>query len=64
MSFQAYLDNVRAKTGKTPDDFKRLAAEKGLVRFGDILDWLKSEFDLGTGHARAIALVILEADKP
>jgi predicted transport protein len=64
MSFQAYLDSVKAQTGKTPDDFKRLAAEKGLVRFGDILDWLKSEFGLGTGHARAIVHVIQEADKP
>jgi hypothetical protein len=24
MSFQAYLDNIKAKTGKTPDDFKKL----------------------------------------
>ncbi len=22
MSFQAYLDNIEAKTGKTPEDFK------------------------------------------
>lgn len=27
MSFQAYLDNIKAKTGMTPDDFKK-AAEK------------------------------------
>ena len=25
MSFQAYLDNIQAKTGKGPDDFRRLA---------------------------------------
>jgi hypothetical protein len=24
MSFQAYIDNIKAKTGKTPDDFKIL----------------------------------------
>lgn len=29
MSFQAYLDNIQTKTGKTPDDFKKLAQEKG-----------------------------------
>jgi hypothetical protein len=23
MSFQAYLDNIKTKTGKTPEDFKR-----------------------------------------
>ena len=25
MSFQAYLDNIEKKTGKSPEDFKRLA---------------------------------------
>ena len=29
MSFQAYLDNIKAKTGKTADDFKKLAEKKG-----------------------------------
>jgi hypothetical protein len=28
MSFQAYLDNIQAKTGKSPADFKAMAAEK------------------------------------
>ena len=35
MSFQAYLDNVKAKTGKTPEDFAKLAAQKGLLKHGD-----------------------------
>jgi DNA topoisomerase VI subunit A len=61
MSFQAYIDNIQAKTGKTPSDFKVLAEEKGyivsgelVVKAGVILDWLKSDFDLGHGHAMAI----------
>lgn len=29
MSFQAYLDNIEAKTGKTPNEFITLAREKG-----------------------------------
>lgn len=29
MTFQAYLDNIQTKTGKSPDDFKQLAAQKG-----------------------------------
>ncbi len=28
MSFQAYLDNIQTKTGKSPEDFKKLAEEK------------------------------------
>jgi hypothetical protein len=63
MSFQAYLDNIKAKTGKTPDDFKKLAEEKGFMVEGklnpttkatEITNWLKEEFELGHGHAMAI----------
>ncbi|MCU1526047.1 MAG: phosphoribosylformylglycinamidine synthase [Microbacteriaceae bacterium] len=58
MTFQAYLDTIKAKTGKTPADFRVLAAEKGLlepgVKTGQIVDWLKDDFDLGRGHAMAI----------
>lgn len=59
MSFQAYLDNVQARTGKTPEEFRLLAQAKGLTRNGEIVAWLKSEFALGHGHANAIAHVIL-----
>jgi Domain of unknown function (DUF4287) len=58
MSFQAYLDNVKAKTGKTPEDFAKLASQKGLAKHGDIVKWLKSEFLLGHGHATAVAAVV------
>ena len=63
MSFQAYLDNVEAKTGKSADDLKALAIDKGLaaadglapgIKPGAVIDWLKSDFDLGHGHAMAI----------
>ncbi len=63
MSFQAYLDNIKTKTGKGPEDFKKLAAEKGFtkggkvkddVKAGEIVKWLKEDFDLGHGHAMAI----------
>jgi len=58
MSFQAYIDNIKAKTGKTPKDFLALARKQGLlnpdVKAGQIVAWLKKEFDLGRGHAMAI----------
>jgi uncharacterized protein DUF4287 len=58
MSFQAYLDNVEEKTGKTPNDFIAEAKMKNITEFKDILAWLKKDYALGTGHARAIAYVI------
>lgn len=58
MSFQAYIDNIKAKTGKSPEEFKQLAEQKGLlkpgVKAGEIVAWLKQDFDLGHGHAMAI----------
>ncbi len=54
MTFQAYMDTIKAKTGKTPDDFKSLAAEKGLVEYPEIFAWLKSDYGLGHGHANAM----------
>jgi len=63
MSFQAYLDNIKAKTGKTPDDFRVLAARKGLTKFGEVVAWLKADFDLGHGHANAIAQLVVNPDK-
>ena len=63
MSFQAYLDTVQAKTGKTPDDFRRMARERGLaendallsgVKATQVTDWLKADFGLGHGHAMAV----------
>ena len=63
MSFQAYIDNIKAKTGKSPEDFKKLAEAKGFLQKGELLktvkateitNWLKEEFELGHGHAMAI----------
>jgi hypothetical protein len=34
------------------------------VKQAEIVAWLKSDFELGTGHARAIAHTILQADEP
>ena len=36
MSFQAYIDNIKAKTGKTPADFKELATKKGFLKDGQL----------------------------
>lgn len=59
MSFQAYLDRIEELTGKTPDELIQEAHEKNLTQHKDILAWLKNDYGLGTGHARALAQVIL-----
>jgi hypothetical protein len=56
MTYKAYLDNIKAQTGKTPEYFKKLAKQKGLIKYGELLRWLKSDIGLGHGHANAIIL--------
>ncbi|KRG70985.1 DUF4287 domain-containing protein [Pseudoxanthomonas dokdonensis] len=72
MSFQAYLDNIQARTGKSPADFRRLAARQGFsdgshlhegVKAGQIVAWLKQDFDLGHGHAMAIYALLKGSKK-
>jgi hypothetical protein len=63
MSFQAYIDNIKAKTGKSPEDFRKLAEKKGFlqngklkhgIKAGEIVAWLKKDFELGHGHSMAV----------
>jgi hypothetical protein len=58
MSFQAYLDNIEEKTGKTPKQFIAEAKKRKLTESKDIIAWLKKDYGLGLGHARAIDYVI------
>lgn len=63
MSFQAYIDNVKAKTGIDPAGFRALAEEKGFTQNGAltpatkaaaVIAWLKADYDLGHGHSMAV----------
>ncbi len=63
MSFQAYIENIQAKTGQTPADFRAYADWQGYldagklkpeVKAGTIVADLKRDFGLGHGHAMAI----------
>ena len=72
MTFQAYLDNIQTKTGKSPDDFKTLAAKKGYtengklragIKAGEIVAWLKTDFELGHGHAMAVVALLKGSPK-
>jgi hypothetical protein len=58
MTFQAYLDTIKAKTGHTPEDFKLIAEQEGVysrdMKAGQLVAWLASDFDLGHGHSMAV----------
>lgn len=58
MSFQAYLDAVKTKTGLDPEGILALAKERGVyapdMKATELINLLKSEFDLGRGHSMSI----------
>jgi hypothetical protein len=67
MSFQAYLDAIEDKTGKTPRQLVDEARERGWsgpqVKAGDVVTWLKEEYGLGRGHAMALVHVVKNGAK-
>lgn len=66
MSFQAYLDNIEIKTGKTPQELINESALKGFsknTKASEILLWLSDEYGLGKGHGMAIVHIIRHGAK-
>jgi len=58
VTYKAYIDNIKAKTGKSPEDYRKMAEKKGLTKYSDLLGWLKTDCGLGHGHANAMVLYI------
>lgn len=58
MTFQAYIDAVKAKTGKTPEQLKAQAAKAGVykadMKASDLVAWLADEYSVGRGHAMSV----------
>jgi len=66
MSFQAYLDKIEEKTGKTPQQLLDEAKLKGFgksTKASEVLTWLKDEYELGRGHGMALLHVIKNGSK-
>lgn len=58
MTFQAYIDNIKTKTGKTPEQLKEELEEAGLyfydMKAATLVTYLKDRYDLGHGHSMGI----------
>lgn len=64
MSFQAYLDNIQAKTGQRPQDIAGALRAEGLAKPGEMVVWLKQQYGLGHGHAMAIVSLARRDGQP
>lgn len=56
MACKAYRDNIYGKTGKTAEDYRKIAKEKELTEHAELPKWLKADCGLGHGHANAVIL--------
>lgn len=57
MSYQAYLDAIETKTGKTPQELLDEASARGFdatTKAGDVVAWLRDDYGVGRGHAMAL----------
>ena len=58
MTFEAYITNIRAKTGKGPQEFFDEAVQTGVLnaetKTMEFVAWLKTHSGLGHGHAMAV----------
>lgn len=58
MTFEAYIENIKSKTGRTPEQLKAEAENTGIykpdMKANELVSWLKSTYGLGHGHSMAI----------
>jgi len=66
MSFQTYLNNIQALTGKTPEAIKLDAEKSNLLKVGltatEWIAWLAKTYHLGRGHSMALWKYFIEKD--
>lgn len=58
----AMVASLKAKTGRTMDEWTRLASSSGMAKHGELVKWLKQEHGLTHGYANLIAHGTLKSD--
>ncbi len=59
---ESMIRNLKEKTGKTLDQWMKIAVKSKLVKHGEIVKFLKSEHGVTHGYANLIALKTLKTD--
>lgn len=56
------IANLKAKTGKSLDEWQALARTSGQAKHGGLVSWLKGEHGLGHGYANLVAHKAMASD--
>ncbi len=59
---KSMIENLKAKTGHSLDDWKVIIAKQSLSKHGDIVKFLKDTHSVTHGYAAEIALKVLASD--
>lgn len=58
----SYFPSIEKKYGRPIEEWKALIRAKGLSKHGELVNWLKSEYGMGHGHATALVAHTLKED--
>ncbi|MEK7255218.1 MAG: DUF4287 domain-containing protein [Bacteroidota bacterium] len=56
------IENLQAKTGKSFEEWKKIALASGFQKHGELVNYLKTEHELGHGYANFIVHKALATD--
>jgi hypothetical protein len=59
---QAMIEGLHAKTGRTLDEWARIAAKSGFAKHGQVVAFLKEDHGLTHGYANLVAHSVLKSD--
>jgi predicted transport protein len=59
---QSMIENLKAKTGNTLEEWKVIITKEGLAKHGEIVKFLKEKHGVGHGYAAEIGLKVLGSD--
>jgi hypothetical protein len=58
----SYFPSIEKKYGRPIEEWKALIRASALSKHGELVNWLKSEYGMGHGHATAIVAHTLHED--
>jgi hypothetical protein len=60
---ESYFPSIEKKYGRTIAEWQKIISECGLEKHMDIVNFLKSEYQMGHGHANALVHWTLAGNK-